>query len=178
MKTAGLIFILALLLINGCSKDSLNSNNSNNNTSTEWLIPRNQVLDGGPGKDGIPALQNPVFISANEATYLSDNDLVLGFVDGEDARAYPHSILDWHEIVNDDINNESVAVIYCPLTGTGIGWDRVVKGKKTTFGVSGLLYNSNIIPYDRDTDSNWSQLLLQSVNGTLSGAIANTYNPC
>ncbi len=176
MKTTGLIFILALFLINGCSKDSLNSNNSNNNTSTEWLIPRQQVLDGGPGKDGIPALQNPVFISANEATYLSDNDLILGFVDGEDARAYPHSILDWHEIVNDDINNETVAVIYCPLTGTGIGWDRVVNGEKTTFGVSGLLYNSNIIPYDRETDSNWSQLLLQSVNGTHSGATANTYN--
>jgi hypothetical protein len=176
MKTTVLIFILAFLLINGCSKDSLNTNNSNINASSEWLIPRDQVLDGGPGKDGIPALQNPIFISANEATYLSNDDLVLGFVNGEDARAYPHSILDWHEIVNDDINNESMALIYCPLTGTGIGWNRIVNSKKTTFGVSGLLYNSNIIPYDRETDSNWSQLLLQSVNGTLSGATANTYN--
>jgi hypothetical protein len=176
MKTTVLIFILAFLLINGCSKDSLNTNNSNINASSEWLIPRDQVLDGGPGKDGIPALQNPIFISANEATYLSNDDLVLGFVNGEDARAYPHSILDWHEIVNDDINNESMALIYCPLTGTGIGWNRIVNSKKTTFGVSGLLYNSNIIPYDRETDSNWSQLLLQSVNGTLSGATAHTYN--
>lgn len=176
MKTTVLISVLALLLNNGCSKDSINNNNNNNNNSTQWLIPKDEVLDGGPGKDGIPALQNPEFINADQATYLEDDDLVLGFIDGDEVRAYPHSILDWHEIINDDVNEHSIAVIYCPLTGTGIGWDRILDDKKTTFGVSGLLYNSNIIPYDRESDSNWSQLLLKSVNGQLVGKSADTYN--
>ena len=173
--------IVALLIFNGCDKDNTRSDITDNdsgqdNNATGWLIPRDQVLDGGPGKDGIPAIQNPDLIKANEATYLSDDDLILGFVDGNEARAYPHPILDWHEIVNDDINSHSVSVIYCPLTGTGIGWDRMVNNHKTTFGVSGLLYNSNIIPYDRATDSNWSQLLLKSVQGQLAGTSVKTYN--
>ena len=141
-----------------------------------WLVPDNEVLDGGPGKDGIPALSNPEFISADGATYLNDQDIVLGFVQDGIARAYPHNILDWHEIVNDSYDDLHMAVIYCPLTGTGIGWDREINGNITTFGVSGLLYNSNIIPYDRETDSNWSQMLLKAVNGSLKGTPAGTYN--
>lgn len=177
MKPTLITAILAGLLVYGCSKESINNTNGgNNNNTSEWLIPKDEVLDGGPGKDGIPALQNPEFITTAEASYLSDDDLLLGFADGDDIRAYPHPILDWHEIINDDVNDHSIAVIYCPLTGTGIGWDRIVNEKKTTFGVSGLLYNSNIIPYDRESDSNWSQLLLQSVNGQLKGTDAQTYN--
>lgn len=151
-------------------------NNGGGNNSGSWLIPKDEVMDGGPGRDGIPALANPDFKSAGDIDYLSDDDLVLGFADGDDVRAYPHAILDWHEIVNDDTPNHSLAVIYCPLTGTGIGWNRNIEGSKTTFGVSGLLYNSNIIPYDRQTNSNWSQLLLKSVNGKLSGTFSKNYN--
>ncbi|MDB4583093.1 DUF3179 domain-containing protein [Draconibacterium sp.] len=177
MKRVFFLSIIFTLFVAGCSEAEMHSSSGNplpgkpddSEKSSEWLIPENEVRDGGPGKDGIPAIDNPKFISAGEVTYLNDDDLVLGFADGEDIRAYPHKILDWHEIVNDDTPNHSVAVIYCPLTGTGIGWDRVFGDKKTTFGVSGLLYNSNIIPYDRATDSNWSQLLLKSVNGNLKG---------
>ena len=151
-------------------------NNGATNQDDTWLIPRDEIRDGGPGKDGIPALTRPEFAGGGEISYLDDDDLVLGFVDGDDVRAYPHAILDWHEIINDETENHSIAVIYCPLTGTGIGWDRIVDEKETTFGVSGLLYNSNIIPYDRQTDSNWSQLLNQSVNGSLEGTPAKTYN--
>ncbi|SEJ11037.1 Protein of unknown function [Cyclobacterium xiamenense] len=134
-----------------------------------WLIPEAEVFDGGPGKDGIPALNEPLFVDADEIDYLSDEDLVLGYaVDGQ-AKAYPHKILDWHEIINDEVANTSLAVIYCPLTGTGIGWDREVSAGKTTFGVSGLLYNTNVIPYDRLTDSNWSQMRFEAVNGDLIG---------
>ena len=173
-------FILSLLAFStiamqGCTKDTLNDNEGSNSNNT-WLIPVDQVLDGGPGKDGIPSLQNPAFINVQEASYLEDDDLVLGFVEGDDVRAYPHPILDWHEIVNDDFDNHSVAVIYCPLTGTGIGWDRIINETQTTFGVSGLLYNANVIPYDRATDSNWSQLLMKSVNGPLKGTSAKGYN--
>jgi hypothetical protein len=152
---------MVLLIISSCKKDEVNNGNA-------WLIPSNEVRDGGPGKDGIPALTNPNLISAQQAGYLNDNDLVMGYIDGDDARAYPHKILDWHEIINDDTDNESFAVIYCPLTGTGVAWDRKLEGQTTTYGVSGLLYNSNVIPYDRLTNTNWSQLLLMAVNGELA----------
>jgi hypothetical protein len=181
MKTISIYLIAALFAFTACTDEDIaetlgDTNNPDNPDDAGWLIPVAEVRDGGPGKDGIPAINNPKFIGTSEVTYLNDDDLVLGFADGSQVRAYPHSILDWHEIINDDIGNIAIAVVYCPLTGTGIGWDRIIYGTKTTFGVSGLLYNSNIIPYDRATDSNWSQLLLKSVNGELSGERAKTYN--
>ena len=136
-------------------------------TDSDWSVPKDQVFDAGPGKDGIPALENPYFVLADEATYLGDEDLIIGYKSGDDIRAYPHAILDWHEIVNDEINGDKVAITYCPLTGTGIGWNRVIDGRESTFGVSGLLYNTNLMPYDRATNSIWSQILNASVHGTL-----------
>jgi hypothetical protein len=174
MKTLIISTLAFLIFISSCQDEEMNNNPPMG--SNEWLVPMNEVLDGGPGKDGIPAIDNPVFVNVPDIQYLNDNDLVLGFADGEDVRAYPHPILDWHEIVNDDTQNHSIAVIYCPLTGTGIGWDRMVKNTKTTFGVSGLLYNSNIIPYDRLTDSNWSQLMLLSINGELISTRPKSYS--
>lgn len=178
MKKKIITFVCAGLLIS-CSSSSTqetdpNPNQGNNNTPTEsgsstWSIPQSEVLDGGPGKDGIPALINPVFGTVQSSDYLLDDDLVIGFKVGNEIKAYPHAILDWHEIVNDDVAGISVAITYCPLTGTGIGWNRVMNGKKTSFGVSGLLYNTNLIPYDRETNSNWSQILNECVNGPLLG---------
>lgn len=182
MKALSLIGFVYVLLFSSCTEDNAmeggngNGQNINIQNSNNWLIPRKEVHDGGPGKDGIPALTEPELVSVDDITWLQDKDLVLAFADGENIRAYPHPILDWHEIINDKTENHSLAVIYCPLTGTGIGWNRIINGKETTFGVSGLLYNSNIIPYDRATNSNWSQLLLKSVNGSLSGQKAETYN--
>lgn len=181
MKTIGILIVTSIIFLAGCSEEVSNPNGNpgdgqNNSQQGEWLIPDNEIRDGGPGRDGIPAISTPDFKNPGDINYLDDNDLVLGFVDGNDIRAYPHAILDWHEIINDNTENHSLAIIYCPLTGTGIGWDRVLDGKETTFGVSGLLYNSNIIPYDRETNSNWSQLLNKSVNGQLIGEKAKTYN--
>lgn len=175
------LWIIAMMIINNACQseaddDFLTPLPGNGIGSSEWLIPQSQVFDGGPGKDGIPALTNPNLISANSADYLDDHDLVLGFVEGDDARAYSHKILDWHEIINDKFNNTSVSVIYCPLTGTGIGWNRIINGNETTFGVSGLLYNTNVIPYDRATDSNWSQLALLAVQGNLIGTKPDVIN--
>lgn len=144
--------------------------------SNDWLIPQNLVFDGGPGKDGIPALENPKSLSIDRIDFLSDDDLVLGFSHDNKVQAYPHAILDWHEIINDDMNGKKVAVTYCPLTGTGIAWDRMVDGKETTFGVSGLLYNTNLIPYDRLSDSNWCQISLKCVNGSLIGKTAESFH--
>ena len=137
-----------------------------------WSIPYEQVYDGGPGKDGIPALSNPDMVLAEEATWLSDEDLVIGtLVDGE-PKAYPHIMLDWHEIINDQSGDQVYTINYCPLTGTGMNWKRNINGSINTFGVSGLLYNSNLILYDRDTDSNWSQMQAESVHGRYIGRSA------
>lgn len=168
-----IILFACIVLLYSCSTSNTNDGNNSPTSSAEWSIPISEVLDGGPGKDGIPALVNPNFTNAQGVNYLNDTDLVIGFKNGNDVRAYPHAILDWHEIVNDNINDVSVAVTYCPLTGTGIGWNRIINGVETTFGVSGLLYNTNLIPYDRATDSNWSQILNESVNGTLIGVKAD-----
>lgn len=165
MRTSHSLFLLllatVLIVFSGCKKDE--------ETNEIWTIPSDNVQDGGPGKDGIPSLQNPAFTDPSQATYLSDDDLVLGYVSGNSVKAYPHPILDWHEIINDQINGEAISVIYCPLTGTGMNWSSVIDGMTTEFGVSGLLFNSNVIPYDRATDSNWSQLQIECVNGTLLG---------
>ncbi len=140
-----------------------------NQNAIKWLIDEADVLDGGPGKDGIPALESSEMIEAAEADYLSPKDLVIGYKHGDEVRAYPHRILDYHEIANDEIDDNLFAITYCPLTGTATNWNRRVEGKITTFGVSGLLFNSNLMPYDRTTESLWSQMRLDCVNGALLG---------
>lgn len=137
--------------------------------SGEWLIKKSEIFDGGPGKDGIPSIDNPRFTGVNNASYLLDNDLVIGYKNGAVVRAYPHPILDWHEIVNDEVNGKKIALTYCPLTGSAIAWNRDGLAGGSTFGVSGLLYNSNLIPYDRGSQSNWSQMMIKSVNGNFIG---------
>ena len=172
------VLVSAFLFCVACNKTETLDPRPVGSTSTDggWLVPKNQVLDGGPGKDGIPSIDVPHFSLANEVNYLPDDDLVLIMRVDDQVRAYPHDILDWHEIVNDRLAGVAFAVTYCPLTGTGIGWGRQVQGQETTFGVSGLLYNSNLMPYDRYTESTWSQQRLDCVHGTLLGSPAVTYN--
>lgn len=175
------LFFLSILMLlsmsaTSCQRGSVTdpgtgaSPSSTPASSSNWLIPANQVLDGGPGKDGIPSIDHPRFSSVLEVDFLEESDLVLLYKVGTQVHIYPHVILDWHEIINDVVANIPIAVTYCPLTGTGIGWNRVIGGAETTFGVSGLLYNSNLIPYDRATDSNWSQIGLNCVNGARIGS--------
>ncbi len=171
--------VLCAAMILACREPEVTTSTTGRTNTAEtiqgdWLVPENQVFDGGPGKDGIPSVDDPVFVSASEATYLKDTDLVLGVRLGSEFRAYPHVILDWHEIVNDAGSGESFSITYCPLTGSGIRWEGTVLGGGTTFGVSGLLYNSNLIPYDRRTDSYWSQMGLLCINGSLKGSAPET----
>jgi hypothetical protein len=161
------LYILLLLgLLISCSDDINNQ---------VWIIPSDQVFDGGVGKDGIPSVDNPVFEQTQANTYLNPNDLVIGVVHNGQAKAYPHRILDWHEIVNDQIDDRAFALTYCPLTGTGVAWNREIEGEITTFGVSGKLYNTNLIPYDRKTDSYWSQMRLDCVQGELIETVIETF---
>ncbi|NOX65006.1 MAG: DUF3179 domain-containing protein [Chlorobi bacterium] len=165
------ILLLVVLLI-GC-EDSVNTTTK---FSSDWLVPQDEVFDGGPGRDGIPALSNPNFVGNSSINFMKNNDLIIGVkLDGE-IRGYPHPILDWHEIINDQINDNYFSVTYCPLTGSAINYNRDLNGNITTFGVSGLLYNTNLIPYDRATNSNWSQMKLLCVNGKLIGKTPEIFN--
>jgi len=107
----------------------------------------------------------------NGVRFLNQNNFTLNV----EIPLYTYVNVDWHEIVNDEISDKGVAITYCPLTGTAIGWDTEIDGVKSTFGVSGLLYNSNLMPYDRESGSTWSQQRLECVNGDLIGQKAKTY---
>jgi len=163
---------LLIFIILGCN-DSVNTSTQ---FSEEWLIPQNEVLDGGPGRDGIPALSNPVFVDNSSISFMEDNDLIIGVEFNGEVRGYPHPILDWHEIINDEMGENYFSITYCPLTGSAINYNRNLDGEVTTFGVSGLLYNTNLIPYDRATNSNWSQMKLLCANGKQIGKTPELFN--
>ena len=108
---------------------------------------------------------------------MDPDDLVIAIQTGEGVKAYSHPVLDWHEIANDELPaGKNLALTYCPLTGTAIGWNNDINGEKTTFGVSGLLYNSNLMPYDRASNSTWSQMSHKCVNGALIGTEIETFH--
>ncbi len=132
-------------------------------------IPREEILPGGPARDGIPSIDAPKFVPPEAATFLRDGDIVLSVTHGQTTRAYPLRVLVWHEIVNDTIESEPVVITYCPLCGTGMVFTRKSGGKVRTFGVSGLLYQSNVLMYDRETESLWSQLKMEAVSGPAAG---------
>ena len=123
------------------------------------------VRSGGPPKDGIPSIDDPQFASAG-ATDLDDGEPVFGLVRDGVARAYPQYVLAHHEIVNDEVAGDGVAVTYCPLTGTAQGFER----GDVEFGVSGNLLNSNLVMYDRRGDSRWPQVLATAISGPMAGA--------
>ena len=133
--------------------------------SSEWLIPQGEVIDGGPGPDGIPSIDSPNFDSITENEPADPGELVIGMLVDGVAKAYPHEIMDWHEIVNDGTDTAPYTMSYCPLTGSALAWEGNPADSNSDFGVSGLLYNSNLILYDRATASLWPQMLDQSVNG-------------
>jgi len=133
------------------------------------LIPEDEILSGGPPRDGIPAIDNPQFISANQAYVLQSSDAVLGIAYNGIVKAYPIKILNWHEIVNDAFNGEPIVVSFCPLCGSGMAHSAKIDGSTYTFGVSGLLYNSDVLFYDRQTESLWSQLKQQAISGAMKG---------
>lgn len=127
------------------------------------------AVSGGPPKDGIPSIDKPRFISAADAGFLTDDDRVFGLIRGGETRAYPQQVLVFHEIVNDTIGGERIAVTYCPLTGTVVGFTGLPDRPGLTFGTTGKLVNSNLLMYDRETDSEWPQVLGTAVSGQLYG---------
>ena len=128
-----------------------------------------EIAWGGVPVDGIPALDDPELIDAVEADYLRADDLVFGVEINGDARAYPLRIMGWHEMFNETIGGVPVALAYCTLCGSGILFETQVEGrdKPFVFGSSGLLYRSNKLMFDRDSDSLWNQFTGEPVVGPL-----------
>jgi hypothetical protein len=133
------------------------------------IVPRDEILDGGPGPDGIPPLETPQFVRNSSAIDLDPAELVVGVKIGDDIRAYPHNIMNWHEVVNDQYTvngaSERATLSYCPLTGSAVLWKSFMETNDETYGTSGLLYNSNLVMYDRASTGLWSQMQEQSIRG-------------
>jgi len=134
---------------------------------SQATIPTDEIHAGGPPKDGIPALTNPKMIAAIDASYLAGNDRVIGVTLHGEARAYPLKIMNYHEIVNDSVGGQPVAITYCPLCDSAVVVDRREGNSIREFGVSGLLYNSNVLMFDRGAkvESLWSQIMTEGVSG-------------
>ena len=141
-------------------------------TSVEnWV----EILSGGPPRDGIPALDDPSFLDASNENRIEDREPVITLeLQGEVPRAYPIRYLMWHEIVNDEVAGRPIAVTFCPLCNSGITFDRRVGDQVLTFGVSGKLRNSDMIMFDRETESWWQQAIGEGIVGELTGVELQT----
>jgi len=172
------IVLLSLLVsTTGCKKVQVNEVQpqeevkiSSDDQLLFGLLEEN-IISGGPGKDGIPPIESPKYVDIAESdTWLLPNDIVFGIDYNGFIAAYPQRIMVWHEIINEEIDGRLLTLSYCPLTGTAIGYEGDLKDKgETTFGVSGNLINSNLVMYDRLTDSYWPQILGAAINGEMKG---------
>lgn len=137
--------------------------------STKKTVALSDLKQGCSARDCIPAIDAPKFVSADSATHLKDDDTVIALSLRGEHRAYPTRILDHHEIVNDNIAGEPIAITWCPLCGSAVGIHRRVGDQVTTFGVSGVLFNSDLVLYDRTTDTLWDQIEAKGIVGPLTG---------
>lgn len=128
------------------------------------------IVSGGPAPDGIPPIEDPNYITIEEADQeLEPADAVFLFRSGDQIYIYPQRIMVWHEIVNEEFNGKKVSITYCPLTGSAIAYLGDVLKTGTTFGTSGKLVNSNLVMYDRETESYWPQIYGRAITGDISG---------
>ncbi len=140
--------------------------------NTDWsrhTVEYTEILSGGPPRDGIPSIDEPRFQDQTVVDWLAETEPVIALDIAGDARAYPIAILTWHEIVNDVVGGVPVAVTFCPLCNSAIAFDRRVDGEVYEFGVSGLLRHSDLIMYDRSTESLWQQFTGEGIVGQHAG---------
>lgn len=174
------VLVVALVISYGISPTlevKKKSEQSASDATPAPLVPLSEIVGGGPPKDGIPSIDRPKFVSVSEAGSFvkSDTQGILVKVNG-DVKFYPYNILLWHEIVNDEIGGKPLAITFCPLCATGIVFEREINGTVYDFGTSGKLYKSNLVMYDRQTDSYWSQALGTAIVGKLTGTKLVVYS--
>ena len=141
-----------------------------NTDFTRHSVDLSEIMSGGPPRDGIPSIDDPEFVPVSETT-LTPTAPVLSLEVTGDARAYPLEILIWHEIVNDEVGGLPVAVTYCPLCNSGVVFYRVIDGQPVEFGTTGKLRHSDMVMYDRLTESWWQQFLGEAIVGELTGTV-------
>ena len=175
-KSKKSIIIIFLIIIIIAILFFINQNNEKQIEDTEIIkYNENQVILGKPRiipdvpKDAIPPLDFPEYVNADEVDFLDGSDIVIGIEINGDARAYPIRILNWHEIVNDNIGGQDVVVTYCPLCKSSILFSRVLDGRLLSFGNTGSLYESTLLMYDRETESLWCQVGGRAIEGELKG---------
>ncbi len=146
---------------------SLNNSKGVMTTSegTKYTVNPDELVQGCPGRDCIPSIDDPGYVDAENADWLEGEDRIIGLEIGNESRAYPLNILSRHEIINDRVSGEPVAVTYCPLCRSGMTYSREVEGEVLEFGVSGKLYEANLVMYDRQTESYWSQISGRAIVG-------------
>lgn len=171
-RLALVIPVVSMLLASSApalAEPAVSSRRLNNFVLEPSDIPVDEILRGGPPRDGIPALDHP---TAAPADYRWDDDeMMVGVEMNGEARAYPLDLLVWHELINDTLGGQAILVSYCPLCGTAMVFDRRLPGEPARrFGVSGLLYQSDLLMFDRETDSLWSQISAHAVTGPSRGA--------
>jgi hypothetical protein len=166
IKTYFVLFVIAL----GNPTAAAQKSRMNGFVIEDPLVPASTIMSGGPPRDGIPAIDSPRFVGAGEADFMSLGERVLGVQYDGIAKAFPIRILNRHEIVNDLFNGRAVMVTFCPLCGSGVVFDGEIEGSNRDFGVSGLLHNSDVLLYDRQTQSLWSQIMMRAINGPMKGA--------
>ena len=147
----------------------------NDDSFPDPLVDPADLLSGGPPPDGIPAIDQPKFLEPDQVDFLDDVEPVMALQVGDDARAYPMQIMTWHEIVNDTVDGVPVAATYCPLCNTAIAYDRRLGDRVLDFGTSGMLHNSALVMYDRQTESLWSHFTAQAIVGHLAGQELDVY---
>ena len=138
--------------------------------ATPGTVDLADLHQGCPARDCIPSIDRPRFVGAADADFLADDDLVLAIEVDTDARAYPTRILNYHEIVNDIVAGRPLAITWCPLCGSGLAFEREFDGGPTEFGVSGVLFNSDLVMYDRRTGTLWDQVRGLGIVGPLTGS--------
>lgn len=136
---------------------------------TRHSVPFSEFQSGGPPRDGIPSIDRPRFLSVAGTRFLAGREPVVALEVDRDARAYPLQILTWHEIVNDVVGDTPVAITFCPLCNTALAFDRRVDGKTLSFGTTGKLRNSDLVMYDRETESWWQQFGGEGIVGLYTG---------
>jgi len=144
---------------------------------TNSSVDHDEILSGGPPKDGIPSIDDPKFVTATEASeWLADKEPVISLKIGDVIRAYPLQILTWHEIVNDVLGDTAVSVTFCPLCNASIVFNRDLDGVRYDFGTTGRLRRSDMVMYDRQTESWWQQFTGEAIIGELNGAVLEQIN--
>jgi len=166
------LLLLGMMLVACTANGAENSINMNEWPATDFSnsnIDLNEIISGGPGKDGIPAIDNPIFVALSSYEGIDPHEPVIGVTIGNQSKAYPLRVMIWHEIVNDEIDGVPVAVTYCPLCNTSVVFDRRLDDEVLDFGTTGYLRHSDLIMYDRQTESWWQQYGGTALIGDLSG---------